>query len=181
MWELDHKEGWAPKNWWFWTVVLEKILESPLDSKEIKLINPKENQLWMFIGGTDTEAEAPKLWPPDVKSWLIGKDLDADKDWRQEEKGTAEDEMVGYHHRLHGYESELTLRDSACMHAKLLQSCPTHCDPMECSPPGSSVHGILQERILAYVAMSSSKGSSWPRDWTCISLCLLHWEGCFYH
>ena len=83
MWELDHKEGWAPKNWWFWTVVLEKSLESPLDSKEIKLSNPKENQLWMFIGGTDTEAEAPKLWPPDVKSWLIGKDLDARKGWGQ--------------------------------------------------------------------------------------------------
>ena len=110
--ELDHKEGWAPKNWCFWIVVLEKTLESPLDGKEIKPVNPKENQLWIFIGRTDTEAEAPKFWPPDVKSQLTGKDLDAGKDWRQEEKGSAEDEMVGYHHWLHGYESELTLRDN---------------------------------------------------------------------
>ena len=87
MWELDHKGGWAPKNWWFWTVVLEKTLESALDSKEIKAVNPKGNQPWIFIGRTDAEAEAPILWPPDVKNWLIGKDPDAGKDWGQEEKG----------------------------------------------------------------------------------------------
>ena len=84
MWELDHKEGWAPKNWCFWTVVLEKTLESPLDWKEIKPVNPKGNQCWIFIGRTDAEAEAPIIWPPDGKSWLTGKDPDAGKDWRQE-------------------------------------------------------------------------------------------------
>ena len=93
MWELDHKEDWAPKNWCFWIVVLEKTLESPLDSKEIKLVNPKENQFWIFIGRTDAEAEAPKFWPPDGKSRLIGKDRDVGKDWRQEEKRVTEDEM----------------------------------------------------------------------------------------
>ena len=94
MWELDHKEGWAPKNWCFQTVVLEKTLESPLDYKEIKLVNPKRKQPWIFIGKTDAKAEAPVLWPPDLKSLLLGKDPDAGKDWRQREKGAAEDEMV---------------------------------------------------------------------------------------
>ena len=106
MWELDHK-GWALKNWCFWTVAFKKTLESPLDFKEIKLVNPKENQSWIFIGGTD--AEAPILWPPDGKSWLIRKDLDAGKDWRQEEKGMTEDEMAGWHHQLDGHEFEQTL------------------------------------------------------------------------
>ena len=87
MWELDHIESWALKNWCFWTVVLEKTLESPLDCKEIQPINPKGNQSWLFIGRTDPEAETPILWPPDAKSWLIGKDPDAEKEWRQEEKG----------------------------------------------------------------------------------------------
>ena len=95
MWELDHKEGWAPKNWCFWSVVLEKTLESPLDCKEIKPVNPKGNQSWIFIGRTDTEAEAPILWPPDAKSWLTGTDPDAGKDWRQEEKGTTQVKMDG--------------------------------------------------------------------------------------
>ena len=109
MWELDHKEGWAPKNWWFWTMVLEKTLESPLNYKEIKLVNPKENQSWIFIGRTDAKAEAPILWSPDAKHWLIGNDPDAGKDWRQEEKGTTEDEMVGWHHWLDGHEFEKAL------------------------------------------------------------------------
>ena len=91
MWELDHKEGWALKSWWFWTVVLEKTLESPVDCK-IKPVNPKGNQSWIFIGGTDAEAEAPILWSPDLKSWLITKDPDAGKDWRHEEKGTVGDD-----------------------------------------------------------------------------------------
>ena len=104
MWELGHKENWVPKNWSFWTVVLEKTLESPLDSREIQPVNPKENQSWIFIGRTDAEAEAPILWPPDVKSRLIGKDPDAEKDWGQKEKGTSEDEMVGWHHWLDGHE-----------------------------------------------------------------------------
>ena len=106
MWELDHKEVWAPKNWCFWTVILENTLESPWGCKEIKSANPKGNQSWIFIGGTDAEAEVPILWPPDVKSQLIGKDSDAGKDWRQEEKRMTEDEMVGWHHWFNGYEVE---------------------------------------------------------------------------
>ena len=94
MWELDHKENLAQKNWCFWTVVLEKTLESPLDCKEIQPVHPKGDQSWVFIGGTDTEAEIPILWPPDAESWLIWKDPDAGKDWGQEEKGMIEDEMV---------------------------------------------------------------------------------------
>ena len=109
MWELDHKENWAPKNWCFWTVVLEKTLESPLDCKEIKPVNPKGNQSWIFTGRPDAEAETPVLWPPDGKNWLTGKDPDAGKDWRQKEKGTIEDEMVGCHHRLDGHEFEQAL------------------------------------------------------------------------
>ena len=105
MWQLDHKEGWAPKNWYFW-IVLEKTLDSLLDSKEIKPDNPKGNQHWIFIGRTDAEAEPPILWPPDAKSWLIGKDSNARKDWRQEEKGMTEDQMVGWHHWLDGHEFE---------------------------------------------------------------------------
>ena len=111
MWELDHKEDWVLKNWRFQTMVLEKTLEGPLDSKEIKPVNPKENQSWIFTGRTDAEAEAPIFWPPDVKSWLTGKDPDAGKDWRQE-KGMTEDEMVGWHHWLNGHEFEQTLEDS---------------------------------------------------------------------
>ena len=111
MWKLNHKEGLAPKNWYFQTVVLEKILESSLDSKEIKQVNPKGNQSWIFIGRTDAEAEAPKLWPLDEKNWLIGKDPDARKDWRQE-KGAAEDEMVGWPHWLDGHEFDQAPGDS---------------------------------------------------------------------
>ena len=102
------EEGWAPKNWCFWTVALEKTLESPLDCKEIQPVHPKGNQSWIFIGGTNVEAETPLLWPPDVKNWLIGKDPHAGKDWRREEKGTREDEMLGWHHQLNGHESEQT-------------------------------------------------------------------------
>ena len=109
MWELDHKESLVPKNWCFWTVVLEKTLESPLDFKEIKSVHPKGNQSWIFIGKTDVEAETPILWPPDGKNRLTGKDPDAGKDWRQEEKGTTEDEMVGWHQRLDGHEFEQVL------------------------------------------------------------------------
>ena len=101
MWELDHKEGWKPKNWCFQNVVLEKTLESALDSKEIKPFNPKGNQPWLFVGRADAEAEVPVLWPPDMKSWLTGKDPDAGKERRQKEKGVTEDEMVRWHHWLH--------------------------------------------------------------------------------
>ena len=95
MWELDHKESWLPKNWCFWTVALEKTLESPLDCKEIKPVNPQGNQSWIFTGRTDAEAEIPILWPPDANNWLLGRDSDAGKDWRQEEKGIREDGMDG--------------------------------------------------------------------------------------
>ena len=103
MWELDYKESWMLKNWCFWTVMLEKTLESPLDCKEIQLVHPKGDQSWVFIGRTDVEAETPILWPPDAKSWLIWKDPDAGKDWGKEEKGTTEDEMAGWHHQLNGH------------------------------------------------------------------------------
>ena len=106
MWGLDYKESWAPKNWCFRTVVLEKTLESSLDCKEVKRVHPKGNQSWIFIWRTDAEAEPPILWLPDGKNRLIGKDPDAGEDWRQEEKGTTEDEMVGWHHWLNGREFE---------------------------------------------------------------------------
>ena len=114
MWELDHKESWVPKNWCFWTVVLDKTLESPLDFKEIRPVNPKGNQSWIFIGRSD--AEAPILWPPDVKKWLP----DAGKDWGQEEKGPTEDEMVGWYHQLSRHEFEQTheiMKDKEAWHA----------------------------------------------------------------
>ena len=109
MWELDHKEGWAPKNWCFQIVVLEKTVESPSDSKEIKPVKSKGNQPWLFIGSTDAKAEAPILWPPDEKRWLIGKDRDAVKNWGQEEKEAKEHEMVGWHHQLDGDEFDQAL------------------------------------------------------------------------
>ena len=110
MWELDYKESWVQKNWCFWTVVLEKTLDCPLDCEEFQPAHPKGYQPWIFIGRTHAEAEAPMLWPPDAKSWLIGKDPDAGKDWGQKEKGAAEDEMVRWHHWLNGHESEQTPR-----------------------------------------------------------------------
>ena len=117
-WELDYKESWVPKNWCFWTLVLEKTLEGPLDCKEIQAVNPKGNQSWIFIGRTNVEAETPILWPPDMKNWLLGKDPDAGKDWRQEENGTTEDEMIGWHHGLDGHELsklwELVMDMEAC-------------------------------------------------------------------
>ena len=106
MWELDCEKSWALKNWCLWTVVLEKTLESPLDYKEIQPVHPKGKQSWIFTERADAEAKTPKLWPPDMKNWLTGKDPDAGKDWRQEEKGMTEDEMVGWHHRLNGHEFE---------------------------------------------------------------------------
>ena len=106
--ELDYKESWAPKYWCFWTVVLEKTLESPLDCKEIQPVNPKGNQSWVFIGRTDAKAKTPVLWPPDAKGWLTGKDSDAGRDLGQEEKVLTEDEMAVWHHRLNAYEFEWT-------------------------------------------------------------------------
>ena len=108
MWELDYKESWVPKNWCFWTVVMEKTLESPLDCKEIQPVHPEGDQSWVFTGRSDVEAETPILWPPHAESWLIWKDPDVEKDWRRE-KGMTEDEMVGWHHRLDGHEFEQAL------------------------------------------------------------------------
>ena len=109
MWNLVYDESRVPKNWCFWTVVLEQSLECPLDCKEIQPIHSKGDQSWVFIGRTDAKAETPVLWPPHAKSWLIGKDSDAGRDWGQEEKGTTEDEMAGWHHRLDGHEFGWTL------------------------------------------------------------------------
>ena len=122
MWELDHKASWVPKNWCFWTVVLEKTLESPLGCKEIKLVNPKGNQSWIFIRRTDDEAEAPILWPPDTKSQLTGKDSNAGKDWGQE-TGATEDKMVEWHHWLTGHEFKIVKnREALCVALMSLQS-----------------------------------------------------------
>ena len=123
MWELDYKGNWAPKNWYFWTVVLEKTLESPLDSRQVKPVSPKGNRSWIFIGRTDVEAENPLLWPPDVTNWLIRIDPDPGKDWSQEEKRTTEDEMVGWHHQLdeHEFEQALGVGDG--------QGSPACCSP----------------------------------------------------
>ena len=227
------KENWAPKNWRFWTVEFKKTLESALDSKKIKPVHPKGNQSWIFIGRTD--AEAPILWPPDVKNWFIRKDPDAGKDWKQEEKGTTEDEMVGWHHRLDGYEFEqdpgigdghgslaccspwgcksqtwltdwtelnwiesrkeqwkkplearlkepeklIKIRRSdylrLCTHPSLISN-PTlevfssvqllNRVQLFVIPwtPGSSIHWVFCARVLDWVAISFSRGSSWPRD-----------------
>ena len=113
MWKLDYKESWVPKNCCFWTVVLEKALESPLDCKEIQPVHPKQSKSWIFIERTDAEAEAPILWPPDAKNWLTGKDPDVGKDWRQEEKGMTEDESVGWPHWLdrHKFKQALGVGD----------------------------------------------------------------------
>ena len=122
MWELDHKEGWAPKNWCFQIVVLEKTLEGPLDFKEIKPVNLKGDQPWIFIGRTDAEVEAPILWLPDAKSQLIGKDPDSGKDWRQKAEEAAEDEMVREHHQLNGHEFGQTPGDRRTEETGVLQS-----------------------------------------------------------
>ena len=179
-----------PKNWCFWTVVLEKTLESPLHCKEVQPVHPKGDQSWVFIRRTDAKAETPILWSPHAKSWLIGKDPDAWRDWWQEEKGMTEDEMAGWHHRLDGHESVNSgswwwtgrpgvlrfMRSQRVRHnwatelnwkvceVKVTQSCLTLCDPME-----YIVHGILQARILEWVAFPSSRGSSQTRDWTQVS------------
>ena len=112
MWDLEHKEGWVPKNWCLRNMVLGMPSKSLLDSKKIKAVNPKGNQSWIFSGRTHAEAEASILWPPDAKNQIIGKDSDAGKNWRQEEKGTTEDDMVGWHHQLDEHEFEQTTRDS---------------------------------------------------------------------
>ena len=145
-----HKEGWALKDWWFWTVVPEKTLKNPLDSKEIKSVNPKWNQLWLFIGRTDTEAEAPIFWLPYVKSQLIGKDSDSGKDWGQE-KAMTEDEMVGWHHRLNGHEFEQIPGDSEG------QGNLTCCSPWGCRIGHSRVTKQQKQWIIqTHCRLSSS-------------------------
>ena len=145
MLELDHKEGWVLKNWCFRIVVLEKILESPLDCKEIKPVNTKGNQSWVFIGGTDAEAEAPIIWPPDGKSRLIRKDPDAGKNWRQEDKGMTEDKMVGWHHTksmdMSLIKFQEIVKDRETWHA--------------------AVHGVTKSR-------------TWLSDWTTTTTMLSH-------
>ena len=153
MWELDHKESWEPKNWCFWSV-LEKTLESPLDCK-IKPVNPKGSQSWIFIGRTDAEAETPILWPPDVKKCLIGKDSNAGKDWRQEEKGMTEDEMVGWHHWLIGHEFEQTPGDSEGQ-GSLSFLTPWSCKESDMTEWLSNKNEIIVNKVLTLVNDSLS-------------------------
>ena len=140
MWELDCEESWTPKNWCFWTVVLEKTLKSPLDCKEIQPVHPKGDQSWVFFGRNDAEAETPILWLPHAKNWLIGKDSDAGRDWRQEKKGTTEDEMAGWHHWLNGREFGWTpgvgdgQRDLVCCNHGVAKSCTRLSDWTEVNP-----------------------------------------------
>ena len=168
VWQLDYRENWAPKNWRIWTVVLKKTLGSPLDCKEIKPVNPKGNQSWIFIGRTDVEDETLILWPPDVKNWLIGKDLDAGKDWRQEEKGRTEDEMVGWHHRLDGHEFEQSLGvgyEQGSLTCCILLGCK-ELDMTEWlnwkSPPELSTHGLEHSRFHLLMYSSLIPSSSGP-------------------
>ena len=155
-------------------MVLEKTLESPLDCKEIHPVHPKGNQSWIFIGRTDNEAEATILWPPDAKNWLIGKDLDAGKDWRQEEKGMTEDELVGWHHWLDArkFEQALEIGDGqeslVCCSPKWKWKFLSHAR-LFANPMDYTVYGVLQARIPEWVAIPFSRGSSQPRDWTQVS------------
>ena len=177
MWELNNKKGWSPKNWFFQTVILEKILESPLDSKEIKPVNSKENQTWIVIGSTDAEAETLILWPPDEKNWLIWKDPDVGKGWGQEEKWVTEDEMIGWHHQLSGHEFEQTqevVRNREAWHAPVhgvAKSQTWLSNWTELRLSGSSVHEILQARTLEWVV--SFVSNVWNRTVKMKSLSLI--------
>ena len=142
IWELDHKEGCTLENWCFWTVVLEKSLETPWNYKEIKPVNPKGNQPWIFIGRTDAETEAPILWLHDVKSRLFRKDPDAGKDWKQEEKGITEDEMVGWHHWLNGHEFEQAPGDGDRQEG-LVYGSPWGCKELDMTEPLNNKYGKL--------------------------------------
>ena len=144
MWELDYKEGWVLKNWCFWTVVLEKILEIPLGSKESKPVDCKGDQPWVFIGKTDAKAETPILWPPDEKSWLIGNDPEAGQDWRWEEKGETENEMVGWHHRLNAHEFEQALGDSEGQGSLVFSA---WCGGLACCSPWGHRESDMTERL----------------------------------
>ena len=166
MWELVHKENWALKKWCFRVVVLEKTFQSPVDCKEIKPVNPKGNQVWIFIGRTEAEAKAPILWPPDVKSQLTGKDPDAGKDWGPEEKGMTEDETVGWHHQLNGHEFEQTAGDSKGEGNLMC------CSPWSCKESGTT------ERLNNFVL----QGQTCLLFWVSLDFLLLHfnplcWKG----
>ena len=195
MWELDHKEGWAPNNWYFQTVVLEKTLETPLDSKEIKPVNPRGNQSWIFIGKDDAEAEALILRPPDVKKrpWCwerlrAGGDGDDGgwDGWMAPDVTERLNNNIIVNWSISTFSSigfcfthSKSLLFGVCFVVLVANSCPILCDPMDCSPPGSSVHRISQARILEWVAISFSSGYSQPRDWTHVSYIgrwiLYHW------
>ena len=162
MWELDHKESWAPKSWCFWTVVLEKTLESPLDCKEIQPVCPKGNQSWIFIGRTDAEAESPILWPPDAKNRLTVKDPDAGKDWGQEEKWATEDEMVGWHHRLNGHEFEQALGGGEGQGRLVCCSPRSHKDQAQLSNWTTTNGHVLLLKIVPCPFPPASSEASWP-------------------
>ena len=202
MWELDSKESWVLKNWCFWTVLLEKTLESPLDYKDIQPVHSKGDQSWVFIVKTDVEAQTPILWPPDAKGWLIWKDPDARNDLRWEKKGKTEDEMVGLQHQLNGYEFESTLAighgqgalascspwghqksDMAeplkwtelnCCCDLVTKSYMFFCDSMDFSPPSPFVHWIYQVRMPEWIVIFISRGSPQPRNWAHVS-CIGRW------
>ena len=144
IWALDYKESWAQKNWCFWTVVLEKTLESPLDCKEIQLVHPKGNQSWIFLGRTDAEAEIQWFWPPNAKSQLIRKDSDTGKHWKQEEKGMSNDEMVGWHQRPNGYEFEQALGESEGQ-GSLVYCSPWACKELDMTEWLNSNKGLLNK------------------------------------
>ena len=163
MWELDYKESWAQENWCFWTVVLEKTLKSPLDCKEIHPVHPKGDQSWIFIGRTDAEAETLILWPPDAKSWLPGKDLDAWKDWRQEKRVT-EDEMVGWHHWLNGHEFEQALGGCKGQKPGVLQSM---------GPKRVGHDWATQQQLNVYIHVLNPGGISELGAWIKRFLCLV--------
>ena len=160
MWELDHKEGWVPKNWCFGSVLLEKTLKSPW----IKPDDPKGNQSWIFIGRTETEVEATVFWPPYAKSWLIRKDLDAGKDWGQEEKGTTEDEMVGWHHQLNGHEFEQALGDGEGQ-GNLACCSPWGCKELEMPERLNNNKSVVWAVVSLTSPTAKSQGSflaGWP-------------------